>query len=262
MAACAERWWPWVSGGCSTQKHTGGGAVARGEAAGVWGPADARGSRCGTAVRPRHTRPSDGRERRGYTRAMGYRVAAVISAALCVGVAGAGAVAWALTPAPAYTVAQVQAGLAQRPQAWAGRTVRVAGVIVVSGYIVCPSWPCPQATWFYLQPGAVPRGSTALQLSSHLAVMARAQDGTYRLSPPVGPSMRALLLVSPTRSVPMAAPAAELLARVSALPLLGATLARLVRVTPQLILCVRLRAAPGCTGRGVGLCPAGVVLSP
>ncbi len=264
MAACAERWWPWVSGGCSTQKHTGGGAVARGEAAGVWGPADARGSRCGTAVRPRHTRPSEGRERRGYTRAMGNRVAAVISAALCGGVAGAGAVAWALTPAPApaYTVAQVQAGLAQRPQAWAGRTVRVAGVIVVSGYIVCLSWPCPQATWFYLQPGAAPRGSTALQLSSHLAVMARAQDGTYRLSPPVGPSMRALLLVSPTRSVPMAAPAAELLAHVSALPLLGASLARLVPVTPQLILRVRLRAAPGCTGRGVGLCPAGVVLSP
>ncbi|MDQ2831036.1 MAG: hypothetical protein M3Y74_18565 [Chloroflexota bacterium] len=193
---------------------------------------------------------------------MGYHVAAVISAVLCVGVAGAGAAAWALTPVPAYTVAQVQAGLAQRPQTWAGRTVRVVGVIAVSGYIVCPSWPCPQATWFYLQPGTAPRGSTALQLSSHLAVMARAQDGTYRLSPPVGPSMRALLLVSPARSVPTAAPAAGLLARVSALPLLGATLARLAPVTPPLMLRVRLRATPGCTGRGVGLCPTGVVLSP
>jgi len=91
--------------------------------------------------------------------------------------------------------------------------------------------------------------------------MERAQDGTYRLSPPVGPSTRALLLVSPARSVPTAAPA-WLLTRASALPLLGATLARLVPVTPQLILRVRLRADLGCTGRGVALCPAGVVLSP
>jgi len=193
---------------------------------------------------------------------MAYRVAAVISAVLCVGVAGAGVAAWALTPEPAYTVEQVQAGLVQRPQVWAGRTVRVAGVIAVSGDIVCPSWPCPQATWLYLQPATAPRGSTALQLSSHLAVMERAQDGTYRLSPPVGPSTRALLLVSPARSVPTAAPAVGLLTHASALPLLGATLARLVPVTPQLILRVRLRAGPGCTGRGVALCPAGVVLSP
>jgi len=111
----------------------------------VWGPADARGSRCGTAVRARHTRPSEGRERRGYTRAMGYCVAAVISAALCGGIAGAGAVAWALTPAPAYTVAQVQAGLAQRPQAWGGanraggRGDRGVGLYCVPVVAVSPS---------------------------------------------------------------------------------------------------------------------------
>jgi hypothetical protein len=42
-------------------------------------------------------------------------------------------------PAQAYTVAQVRAGLAQHPAAWAGRTVLMRGVAVESSWVTGPT---------------------------------------------------------------------------------------------------------------------------
>jgi hypothetical protein len=65
------------------------------------------------------------------------------------------ALAWPLDQGPVYAVAQLQAGLADQPQTWLGRTVRVRGVVRGCPYGLpgpCASWqpelrhPVPQAT--------------------------------------------------------------------------------------------------------------------
>src|SRR5438876_2932743 len=63
----------------------------------------------------------------------------------------AGAVAFALTRSsraigPVYTVAQVATGLANQPQAWAGRTVTVRGTLVLVEWAI-------QVRGVYVGPG-------------------------------------------------------------------------------------------------------------
>jgi len=193
----------------------------------------------------------------------------------------------AVSPNRVYTAAEVQAGLRQHPQAWAGRTVQVTGAVIMQVMGNCPtSAPaCTPPTWVFLGclgPEGKPASSVALaqrmtpaqrmalvriNMINQQRAFALVSSGLSRLGRGAPPSLRvsemeqALLL-----SVPAGLYVAPQMRRplpdaLYDLPLVGEPLSRLFPWNTRLIVSVRLTSLAACPTRSTATCPDGTVLA-
>lgn len=165
---------------------------------------------------------------------------------------------------PVYTVAQVQVGLHQQPQRWAGHVVLIQGTVDMSIGLTCPSGPC-QA--MILGPANVPppsdqvRSMVVVQVA-HLQYRQPSFPASLTIS---GDEPELLIqLPSTTSSPPIPRSHGVLPDAAYALPFAGPLLERLFPLVldTHLIVRVRLTTPQICTASGMGACPDGWLITP
>ena len=158
------------------------------------------------------------------------------TAGLLIGLLALVLVAWSVhigalqvAPGPTYTLTQVQQGLAQNPTAWAGRTVRVRGPVILT--------PCNAS------------------LGCH-----RQQQGLFMEGPPVTNWQGAASAGHPRGLVVVREPAVPLMALLVHLPLVGRILIAMLHQSGTYRL--RLESAQTCQFSAASTCRDAVLLEP
>jgi len=163
---------------------------------------------------------------------------------------------------PVYTVAQVQAGLHQQPQRWAGRIILIRGTVDMSIGMMCPSGPCGA---MILGPANVPAPSTQVQsiVIAQITYLQHRQP-SFPTSLTIGGNEPELLiqLPAPTSALPTPHPHGVLPDAAYGLPFAGPLLERLFPLSTDPIMQVRLTTPRLCTAGGTGACPDGWLVTP
>ncbi len=181
----------------------------------------------------------------------------VLGLALLAGLVAA--VAGRPSSGPVYTVAEVRAGLARQPVAWAGRTLLVRGVTVDSLWATGPTTSVVQFCYVppFTCPLAAPNGTTV-----YLALIDDSAQPNPRLFGSVNPTNTTTLLltVQPVAPNPLIALARRLPPLTRFLPAQGQTpggASHLYRIRLR-----STRSALPCAGLGIpSTCTSGVLVN-
>ena len=158
-----------------------------------------------------------------------------------------------------YLVAEVQAGLRQQPQSWAGHVFLLRGVIAMQGQSVgCGRPACPVMSWIVLLPTHEPIWRRTRQLWASMD-LSRQSAGGHRAS--VNAIGQGLVLVErPGYSPPPAHASGPLPDGAYHIPLLGPLLSRWLPEAKDNSVVLRVHLAPWHSCAILGLCPDGWVV--